>query len=175
VAGVVLPPIRWRRSPNFSSRHGAAITHLVWHSTAGPYRGSVNWLCDPDADASAHLVVREDGGEVTQLVRLDDKAWHAYPTWNARSVGVEHASRSRGFASRAQELESARIFAWLCHELKIPPVDGLHRPRGIVTHRELGAGGGNHSDGPSSTVWGEFLELVHCELARGGFRKVWAK
>lgn len=180
-----LPPLVQRRSPNQSSRRGATVTHLVWHSTAGTYHGAIAWLCTPTRynpdgsvksgpDASAHLVIREDGAEVTQLVHLSAKAWHA-EAWNAFSVGVEHASLGRGFASSAQLHESARAFAWLCHDLRIPPVFGLHRPRGIVRHRDLGAAGGGHSDGPSDQVWfHEYLPLVQHEVTRGGFRKTWA-
>lgn len=182
----ILAPLIQRRSPNFSGRHGAAVTHLIWHSTAGSYGGAVEWLCTPTVhdragrlvsgpDASAHLVVREDGGQVTQLVRLADKAWHAFPTWNAISVGVEHASRSRGFATHDQLLESARLFGWLCHLYKIPPLDGLHRPRGIVRHRSLGVSGGSHFDGPTDATWSEYLALVRHEVARGGFRKEYAR
>lgn len=171
---VALPPLVQRRSPNYSSRHGAAITHLVWHATAGHYLPSIAWLCEPAAEASAHLVLREDGGECTQLVHLADKAWHAVAA-SSYSVGVEHASMGAGFASSAQLAESARVFAWLCHHLAIPPVFGLHRPKGIVRHRDLGAAGGGHSDGPSDQVWfGEYLPAVQAEVARGGFRKVWA-
>lgn len=175
LAPVVLAPLVWRRSPNFTHPRPAPVTHLVWHSTAGRYAGSVSWLCNPAADASAHLVIREDGGEVTQLVALKDEAWHAFPTWNRISVGVEHASVGRGFASTAQERQSARVFAYLCHLYSIPPLDGLHRPRGIVYHRELGIAGGGHFDGPDSSTWSSFLELVQHELVRGGFRKAWAR
>lgn len=183
---VVLPPLVQRKSPNYSSRHGAAVTHLVWHATIGHYEPSIRYLCttttyNPDGsvksgpDASCHLMLREDGGECAQLVKLGDKAWHAYPTWNLISVGIEHASLTRGFATHAQLVKSARTFAWLCHHYGIPPLYGLHRPRGIVRHRDLGAAGGNHSDGPSDQVWfGEYLPLVQDELERGGFRKVWA-
>jgi len=174
VTATVLAPLVQRRSPNQSSRNGAAITHLVWHATAGHYVPSIAWLCNPAADASAHLVMREDGGEVTQLVRLAEKAWHCV-AWNSFTVGVEHASMGAGFASTAQLHESARVFGWLCWHLGIPPVFGLHKPKGIVRHRDLGAAGGGHSDGPSDQVWfGEYLPAVQHELTRGGFRKVWA-
>jgi len=170
----VLPPLVQRRTPNQSSRNGTAITHLVWHATAGRYAPSVAWLCTPAADASAHLVLSETGGECTQLVHLEDKAWHAVAA-NSYSVGVEHASLGAGFASHAQLLESARVFGWLCHHLGIPAVFGLHRPRGIVRHRDLGLAGGGHSDGPSDAVWfHEYLPAVQAELRRGGFRKTWA-
>ena len=171
---VTLPPLVQRRSPNQSSRNGSYITHLVWHATAGAYAPSVDWLCNPAADASAHLVLNEHGDEATQLVKLAAKAWHA-AGWNGFSVGVEHASLTATFAGSAQLARSARVFAWLCYDLRIPPVFGLHRSSGIVRHRDLGAAGGGHSDGPSDQVWfDEYLPRVQLELARGGFRKVWA-
>ena len=174
MGGVVLPPLVQRKSPNYSSRNGARITHLVWHATAGHYTPSIAWLCNPAADASAHLVLREDGGEATQLVKLAEKAWHC-EAWNAFTVGVEHASMGDGFAASAQLAESARVFGWLCHHFGIPPVFGLHRPEGIVRHRDLGAAGGGHGDGPTDQVWfGEYLPAVQHEVTRGGFRKVWA-
>lgn len=171
----ILAPLIWKPSPNFSTRGSSSVTHLVWHATIGHYAPSVAWLRDPAAEASAHLVVREDGGETTQLVRLAQKAWHAV-AWNAYTVGVEHASLAQGFASHAQLEQSARLFAFLCDLYRIPPIHGLHRPRGIVRHRDLGAAGGGHADGPSDDVWfGQYLPAVHRELQRGGFRKEYAR
>lgn len=171
---VVLPPLGQRKTPNQSSRHGTAVTHLVWHATAGHYHPSVEWLCNPAADASAHLVLDEHGTEATQLVHLADKAWHAV-AWNSFSVGVEHASVGAGFSTSQQLEESARVFGWLCWHLGIPPIFGLHKPKGIVRHRDLGLAGGGHADGPSDYIWfHEYLPLVQHELMRGGFRKVWA-
>jgi len=182
---VTLAPLVQRQSPNYSSRRGRQVTHLVWHSTIGAYAGAVRWLCTPTVynadgsvrsgpDASAHCVVREDGGETTQLVPLAQKAWHA-EAWNGFSVGVEHASLTQGFASAQQMMQSARLFAWLCNHFRIPPLDGLHRPSGIVMHRELGVAGGGHHDGPDDQVWHEYLQLVQHELARGGFRKAYLR
>lgn len=171
---VTLPPLVQRRSPNQSAR-SRPITHLVWHATEGHYGPSIDWLCNPRARASAHLVLDETGAQATQLVHLSAKAWHAFPTWNDISVGVEHASLGRGFTGREQEERSARVFAWLCHHLNIPPVFGLHSPRGIVRHRDLGVAGGGHYDGPTDATWFKvYLPAVQRELARGGFRKSWA-
>ena len=171
---MILPPLVQRKTPNQSSRHGSAVTHIVWHATAGHYAPSIAWLCNPAADASAHLVLKEDGIECTQLVHLDQKAWHAV-SWNAWSVGVEHASLGSGFASTAQLERSARIFGWLCWHLNIPPVFGLYKSKGIVRHCDLGVSGGGHSDGPADQVWFKtYLPAVQAEVARGGFRKTWA-
>lgn len=91
-------PVPFRASPNIGSR----ITDhrfLVEHFTSGSYAGAVSWLCDPAANASAHVVIAEDGG-VTQLVPFDRVAWHAgRSSWrdvqgsvNAVSLGIEIAN-----------------------------------------------------------------------------------
>jgi N-acetylmuramoyl-L-alanine amidase CwlA len=173
---VVLAPLVQRRTPNQSSRNGAKVDLLVWHETAGAYAGSVSWLCNPASEASAHLVVREDGQEATQLVKLSEKAWHA-AAFNRRSVGVEHANvTAKGYATDAQLAESARIFGWLCLHFGIPPRwsrNGVEP--GVCRHLDLGVAGGGHlSCGPDLSGWLRFLDLLHAELKRGGYRKVWA-
>jgi hypothetical protein len=182
MTAVVLPPLVQRRSPNRSTRHGARVDLLVWPETAGAYKGSIAWLCNPAAQASAHLVVREDGGEVTQLVPLAEKAWHA-AAFNPRSVGVEHANvTAKGYATDAQLHGSARIFGWLIAQSprlfgqQIPPrwARGGVGP-GVCYHGELGAAGGGHTAcGPDRSGWLRFLDLLHAELKRGGYRKTWA-
>jgi hypothetical protein len=173
----VLPPLIWRPSPNYSSRHGVATDLLVWHETAGPYAGSVAWLRNPRSDASAHLVIREDGGEASQLVALREKAWHA-AYYNPRSVGVEHANTTaKGYATEAQLAASARVFGWLCLHCDVPPRwarGGVGR--GLVRHLELGAAGGGHTQcGPGDATWERFLGMVHDEIVRKGYRKTWAR
>lgn len=173
---VVLPELHARHSPNYSDRHGVKPNLLVWHETQGAYSGAVNWLCNPRAEASAHLVVREDGLEATQLVTLHDKAWHA-AAFNSRSVGVEHANvTAKGYATEHQLQVSARIFGWLCLHLRIPPRWSRHgESPGVCRHSDLGALGGGHFDcGPGDHDWQRFLVMLCDELERGGFREVWA-
>ncbi len=176
MAGVVLAPLVQRRTPNQSSRNGAHVDLLVWHETAGAYAGSVSWLCNPAAQASAHLVVREDGGEVTQLVPLDVKAWHA-AAYNPRSVGIEHANvTAKGYSSDAQLRESARIFGWLCLHFGVAPrwARGGAGP-GVCRHLDLGVLGGGHTQcGPDLSGWLRFLDLLHAEIKRGGYKPKWA-
>lgn len=73
---------------------------LILHYTAGySHTGSARWLASAAAKASAHFVVGR-GGELLQLVRLDERAWHAGGSssrWrgkpvNARSLGIEVAN-----------------------------------------------------------------------------------
>lgn len=173
---VVLPPLVQRATPNKSSRHGARIDLLTIHETGGSYSGAVSWLRNPAAKASAHLVLREDGLECTQLVPLALKSWNA-EAFNPRNVGVELANiTAKGYATDAQLRVSARIVGWLCLDLGIPPRwarNGLGP--GVCYHGELGAAGGNHpACGPDHSGWLRFLDLLHAELKRGGYKKTWA-
>ncbi len=75
---------------------GAQPKYIVMHFTAnGSARSAIDWLSSPRAKASAHLVIGPDGA-VTQMVDLNEKAWHAgRSSWkglsglNSHSVGVE--------------------------------------------------------------------------------------
>ncbi len=70
--------------------------YLVFHYTAGrSAQSSVNWLTNPDSNASAHLIVARDG-QVTQLAPFTIKTWHAGRShWdglvglNQHSIGIE--------------------------------------------------------------------------------------
>ncbi|MFT6530204.1 MAG: N-acetyl-anhydromuramyl-L-alanine amidase AmpD [Psychrosphaera sp.] len=79
----------WKESPNKSSRSGSQISHIVIHTTQGSYSGSINWLINPASQVSAHYIIRSSDGQVTQMVRENDKAWHAR-TANPYSIGIEH-------------------------------------------------------------------------------------
>jgi N-acetylmuramoyl-L-alanine amidase-like protein len=173
---VVLPSLVERHTPNQSSRHGERIRLLVWHETAGPYAGSVSWLCNPKAQASAHLVIREDGLQATQLVDLAEKAWHA-AAYNPVSVGVEHANTTaKGYATEQQLRVSARVFGWLCLHLGVPPRFARGGSgSGVCRHLDLGALGGGHTQcGPGDHDWQRWLVMLHEEIQRGGYRKTWA-
>lgn len=175
---VILPPLVWHPSPNFSSRHGVKPDLLVYHETAGRYKGDVSWLCNPESEASALGVLREDGREFTQLVRIADKAWTQYPYFNPRAVGVEHSNlTAKGYATELQLRTSARIFAWLAWKLDVPiRFARAGKGAGICRHSDLGALGGGHTQcGMGDVAFRRWLEMIHDEDERGGFRKVWAR
>ena len=70
--------------------------YLVFHYTAGKSaKSSIDWLTNPESQASAHLVVARNG-RVTQLAPFNVKAWHAgISHWdglsglNSYSIGIE--------------------------------------------------------------------------------------
>lgn len=87
-------PVAFSRSPNTGGELTAS--YLIVHYTAGSSaEASVNWLTNPDARASAHLVIGRDG-TITQLVAFNRVAWHAGASqWeglrglNQHSIGME--------------------------------------------------------------------------------------
>ncbi|MBO4489522.1 MAG: N-acetylmuramoyl-L-alanine amidase [Bacteroidales bacterium] len=70
-------------------RNGAAITGVTIHYTQGTYAGTLAWFQNCSASASAHYIIRSSDGQVTQMVRECDKAWHV-GTANSYTIGVEH-------------------------------------------------------------------------------------
>lgn len=83
-------PYDFVRSPN----QGGVIQpeYLIMHYTAGRNaESSINWLVNPGARASAHLVIGADGG-ITQLVAFNREAWHAGRSRWAGRVGLNKFS-----------------------------------------------------------------------------------
>ena len=65
------------------------VSAVVIHYTEGSYAGCISWFQNCDASVSAHYVIRSYDGQVTQMVREKDKAWHARSA-NGYTIGVEH-------------------------------------------------------------------------------------
>ena len=51
------------------------------------YAGAISWFKNPGSGVSAHYCI-SPSGEITQLVELADKAYHA-TYYNSRSIGIE--------------------------------------------------------------------------------------
>lgn len=75
-------------SCNYSSRT-LAVSHVTIHTTQGSYAGAISWLRNCSAGVSAHYLVRSSDGQITQMVKESDKAWHAGSA-NGHTVGIEH-------------------------------------------------------------------------------------
>jgi N-acetyl-anhydromuramyl-L-alanine amidase AmpD len=179
----VLPKLASQWSPNQSDRNlqvGEKPYLIVVHRPVGAYHGSADWLCNPRAQASAHILTEGNGtgvDEATQLVPWDRKAWHA-SAFNSISYGIEVDDNAWDGSDPGAFETAARIVAFLCMKTNIPPVwsrDPLHKA-GIVRHYDLGRAGGSHTDPTlNPNLWAEFIVQVREELARGGFRKTWGR
>jgi N-acetylmuramoyl-L-alanine amidase len=85
-------PVPFQRSPNrgeiFKPRY------LIIHYTAGrSAESSADWLCQPRARASAHVVIGKDG-KIIQLVPFNVVAWHAGKSrWTAGATELVGMNR----------------------------------------------------------------------------------
>ena len=170
------------------------IDRIVIHITAGGSRieGTIGWFQNPDQrnskgehiTVSAHYVIGQDG-EVVQMVRDNDVAWHASAV-NSRSIGIEHVAHPAHAAvtaraatadrparrakaavpalppSEAQYRASARLVAWLCAQHGIP-VDRDH----ILGHIEA-APRDNHDCPSRMWQWDHYMDMVREEATALG-------
>lgn len=164
----------WRPSPNYDRRPSgpAGDPHMVIvHTCEGSYAGCWSWLANTASGVSSHYVVSENGGEISQLVREADRAWHIAATYdcslnaghdcrlngvqaNGFTVGIEHA----GFASQdsfpaAQIAASAALVCRISQRLGIPR-DFRH----VVGHGRLQPD--NRTDPGGSWPWTAYITSI---------------
>ncbi len=108
-------------SCNYSSRNGTAITHVTLHTVQGSYAGCISWFKNCNAQVSAHYVIRSSDGQITQMVREADKAWHV-GTENPYTIGIEHEGyiNNPSWYTTAMYNASAALVRNICQRRSIP-------------------------------------------------------
>jgi N-acetylmuramoyl-L-alanine amidase len=147
--------IHWAPSPNYTGgRRGRKIIAIVNHITAGLMPGTLNWLRNPAAKASAHYLVTK-AGVVYQLVKDEDTAWHAgivnKPGWplydgsnpNYYTLGVEHEALAGESLTEPQYQATLELHRMLVKKHSIP-VDRNH----IIGHYLLDSVNRKNDPGP---------------------------
>ena len=111
-------------------RNGKTIDTIVLHSTYGSYSGSVAWLKNPQAQASAHYIISTEG-EIRQLVQDKDTAWaNGVRTINERSITIETTdNKEKTIKPKAKE-----ALIWLVAEIK-----KRYTIKEILFHRDVKA------------------------------------
>ncbi|MEV0580661.1 peptidoglycan-binding protein [Streptomyces sp. NPDC050392] len=139
---------------NFATGRTAAIDKVVIHVTQGSYAGSISWFQDPASEVSSHYVVRSSDGQITQMVRDSDTAYHARSA-NASALGIEHEGfiDDPSWFTDSMYRSSAALTAYLCGRYGIPK-DRAH----IIGHSE--APGNDHTDPGPYWDWTRYMELV---------------
>jgi N-acetyl-anhydromuramyl-L-alanine amidase AmpD len=165
----------WRPSPNYSERSTGTIgdvAMVIIHTCEGSYTSCWSWLTNPNAGVSAHYVVKEDGGEISQLVLEAKKAWHIGSSYdcdlndgvdcwrngssnNHFTVGIEHG----GFASQstwpASQLNaSAKLVCDISKAHKVPR-DRFH----ILGHGQLQPA--NRVDPGPNWPWNDYYARIN--------------
>ncbi len=76
-------------SSNYTASRSAAVSAVAIHTAQGSYAGTISWFKNASAQVSAHYVIRSSDGQVTQMVRNADTAWHIR-SQNSFTLGIEH-------------------------------------------------------------------------------------
>ena len=120
------PLALWVPAPdcNFEERT-KEVSAVVIHYTEGTYAGCISWFQNCDSQVSAHYVIRSFDGQVTQMVRERDKAWHARSA-NGYTIGIEHEAYGDivSFFTEAMYNASADLVRDICKRYE--SIDG-HR------------------------------------------------
>ena len=115
------PPAIWDPAPecNWEPRT-KQVSAIVIHYTEGSYAGCISWFKNCDSQVSAHYVIRSADGQVTQMVREADKAWHAR-TANGYTIGIEHEAYGNiwSFFTEAMYQSSADLVRDICSRYAI--------------------------------------------------------
>jgi hypothetical protein len=164
----------WRPSPNYNSRP-IGVRMVVIHTCESGYSGCWSWLTNTSSGVSAHYVVREDGAEISQLVRDASRAWHIGATYqcgnnggvacelNGRSsndftLGIEHGGYASQTTWPASQIDaSARLLCDMSRDHRIP-LDRYH----VVGHGQLQPA--NRTDPGANWPWTDYLNRAkaHC-------------
>lgn len=142
---------------NFGPQHHRRrVRRVVIHITDGGPRigGTISHFRNPQARVSAHYVVGQDG-EVVQMVRNNDMAYHANGA-NGNSIGIEHVANRRGLMpTEAEYCASAALVRWLCAQYGLP-LDRAH----IMGHAEADRGTRHPSCPSAAWDWDHYMALV---------------
>lgn len=135
------PQAQVRASPNFGQRaNGQPPSMIILHYTGMPSgKAAEDWLCNADSQVSSHYLIHLDG-QVVQMVRETDRAWHSgKSSWqgvtdiNSASIGVEIVNAGHEFGYADFPARQMQAVIALCRD-----ITARHA---ILPHRLLG-----HSD-----------------------------
>jgi N-acetyl-anhydromuramyl-L-alanine amidase AmpD len=141
-----------------ASRGLTDVKYIVIHDTEGSYSGTLSWFKNPDANVSAHYVVRSSDGHIAQMVDEKNIAWHD-ACWNTNSVGIEHegyAAKPDQWYTEAMYTESAKLTAYLADKYNIKKT---HSTSTIMGHGEA-PDCSDHSDPGPGWNWPHYMDLV---------------
>lgn len=143
------------------------IQYIVIHDTEGSYTSAIQHFQDTTSYTSANYVIRAADGQVTQMVKNSDVAWHA-GNWymNMHSIGIEHegyAVEGAQWYTEAMYQSSAQLVKYLAQKYEIP-VDRDH----IIGHDNVpglndAAAKSMHWDPGPYWDWSYYMKLI-----RGG-------
>ncbi|MDB5193347.1 MAG: hypothetical protein JWQ96_2910 [Segetibacter sp.] len=150
---------------NFNNRPAGSVIryYFVHYIATGTYQGAINWFKDCSSNVSAHYVIRNNDGEVSQVVAENDRAWsQGVSSYNDLGIGVEHEVLATNLAmwdSDPMLIAAASLCSNVCNRRAIPKVRRVtNGDAGIYGHSDVRA-----TDCPNMTEarWNNFLTRVN--------------
>jgi hypothetical protein len=153
---------------------GLDIRYIVIHNTEIDYNTTLQVFQRPSTFVSAHYVVRAEDGQIAQMVRNKNIAWHA-GNWyfNGHAIGIEHegvAIEGATWYSEQMYRASARLVRYLAATYSIP-LDRAH----IIGHDEIPGPtpdlqAGMHWDPGPFWDWAHYMQLLGAPIGIEGGR-----
>lgn len=149
---------------NFGSRPaGSPINFYFVHYVAtGTYQGAISWFKDCASGVSAHYVIRNSDGQVSQVVAEANRAFSQGVTlYNDQGIGVEHevlATNLSMWDSEPMLISAAKLCSDVCNRRGIPKIRRIaNGDKGIYGHNDV-----KSTDCPNLTQarWDNFLGRV---------------
>jgi N-acetyl-anhydromuramyl-L-alanine amidase AmpD len=140
------------------------IKYIVIHDTEGSYQSAISWFQDQRSYVAAQYVIRSSDGQVTQMVRNSDVAWHA-GSWymNMHSIGIEHegyAAEGAAWYTDAMYRSSAKLVRHLAKQYNIPldrqHIVGHDQYHGLTPARATAM----HTDPGPYWDWDYYMQLL---------------
>lgn len=165
-------------SCNYTAGRSAPVTHVTIHTTQGSYASTISWFQNCSAQVSAHYVVRSSDGQITQMVKESDKAWHVGNS-NGYTVGIEHegyisdpgiwytSAMYNASAALTRDILASRGLAQRVFDgsggWNAVPADSVYDVKGHVNYA-----GQSHTDPGSGWDWPRYKSLVANGSTGGG-------
>ncbi|MES2775355.1 MAG: family 10 glycosylhydrolase [Bacteroidota bacterium] len=131
---------------NYGTRPvGAAINFYFVHYIAlGTYQGTLSWFSNCASGVSAHYVVRNSDGQITQVVAEADRAFsQGVSLYNNEGIGTEHevlVANLTMWDSKPMLAAAGSLAADVCNRHSIPKVRRVvNGDRGIYGHSDVRA------------------------------------
>lgn len=158
-------------SSNYSSRT-QAVSAVVIHTAQGSYAGTISWFKNPSANVSAHYVIRSSDGQVTQMVRNANKAWHV-GNHNGYTLGIEHEGyvNNSSWYTTAMYNSSAALVRNFCAKYSAITCSSAYKGAPSSGIKVLAASvkikghqhysGGTHTDPGINWNWSKYYGLLN--------------
>lgn len=167
-------------------RAGTAITNVTIHTMQGSYAGTISWFNNGNqivggvhVTTSAHYLVRSSDGQITQMVRDANRAFHVLSA-NYYTIGIEHEGfvADASWYTNSMYNSSAALVRDICSSWTIdkaacfpgPATSGVNvQPITVRIKGHQHYTGNSHTDPGINWNWAKYKALINPALTRIAF------